>query len=316
MKQGKTILSHLTALAAIVIWASTCIVNKILFNANAEPMVLLALKVSIAVIFLFILTPRFRPWPGWKQALYRERYVIVTGVVGVTIYYLFDNYAVLNTLVTNFTLIATTSPIISALLAHFVEKKNTINRRFLCGTLLCLLGAVFVIYNGTFVLHLSPLGDLLAVGAAVTWASYSFFLSRMLRENEKQEQPLSLLQLTRNYMFWGCLLLWVCFFVSGHRPAELFQLNTGFYLSAVYLAIFPSCIALLLWGQANKRLGMVICSLYIYTSPILGILGSFIFLGERMTLIAVIGAVLVLSGMAIIQFRKSAPVSAQRKDTA
>ena len=294
--------AHLAAICALLIWSSTHIVNKLLFNAAADPLVLLVSRETLAVCCLFLLAPRFRPWPGWKQALRRDRYLIAAGVVGMFIYYLFDNYAVQNTYVTNFTLIITTSPILSALLSRYVDRSGPLGRRFLLGTALCIVGAAFVIFNGTFVLRLSPRGDLLTVGASVCWALYSFLLNRGLQENAQTEQPLSLLQFTRNYMAIGALLMWALFFATGHTAADLLHLGGAFYGSAAYLAVFSSCIAMVLWGRANSRLGTVVCSLYLYTSPLLGILASHLFLQERMTPVAVLGAVLILGGMAIIQF--------------
>src|SRR3712207_7760577 len=45
--------------------------------------------------------------------------------------------------------------------------------KLIAGSLLALLGVGIVIFNGQCVLHLNPLGDLLALTSSVCWAIYS-----------------------------------------------------------------------------------------------------------------------------------------------
>src|SRR3712207_7335676 len=48
--------------------------------------------------------------------------------------------------------------------------------KLIAGSVLALLGVGIVIFNGQCVLHLNPLGDLLALTSSVCWAIYSLLI--------------------------------------------------------------------------------------------------------------------------------------------
>ena len=47
------------------------------------------------------------------------------------------------------------------------------------GSILALIGVGLVVFNGSFVLKLSPVGDLLTLLAALSWAFYSLVIKKM-----------------------------------------------------------------------------------------------------------------------------------------
>lgn len=49
----------------------------------------------------------------------------------------------------------------------------------MAGSLLALVGVALVVYNGSFVLKISPLGDFLTLLAAFSWAFYSLIMRKM-----------------------------------------------------------------------------------------------------------------------------------------
>lgn len=48
----------------------------------------------------------------------------------------------------------------------------------MAGSLLALVGVALVVYNGSFVLEISPLGDFLTLLAAFSWAFYSLIMRK------------------------------------------------------------------------------------------------------------------------------------------
>lgn len=77
------------------------------------------------------------------------------------------------------------------------------------GSLLALVGVGLVIFNGNFVLKLSPLGDFLSLAASLSWAFYSLIMRQM-------SGRYSTVFVTRKVFFYGLLtILPVLPFVRG-----------------------------------------------------------------------------------------------------
>src|SRR3712207_9433357 len=71
--------------------------------------------------------------------------------------------AVKLTYVNNVSFIVSTAPLITTLLALALFKEFKAGWKLIAGSVLALLGVGIVIFNGQCVLHLNPLGDLLAL---------------------------------------------------------------------------------------------------------------------------------------------------------
>ena len=104
-------------------------------------------------------------------------------------------------LTANVSIIISIAPFLTALIAHFVLKDEKMKKSFFIGFVVAILGVALVTFNGRAVLKLNPLGDMLAVGAAVVWASYSIIIRKM----GKYEYPV--IFTTRRIFFYGLLLM-------------------------------------------------------------------------------------------------------------
>lgn len=292
---------HILALLCTLFWGTAYIASKALINLGLAPVQIIICRQGLAYLLLCLITRKYLPLGG-IQGLKRDRYLIIAGLLGTGMYYLLENSALDYTYATNVSLLVTTSPLVSAWFNRFLPgaQKTGLNRRFHIGMLCCLAGAALVIFNGNFVLKLNPLGDVLGLLAAVDWAGYSFFLSKAMAANEQSEQPLSPLLLTRRTLFFGWLLVLAAYPLlgDGFDPA-LFTPQGLLPLS--YLALFPSCCAFLFWGRAIAKIGMMRASVYIYFSPVVVIVASFLLLDEHLTLVSGAGAALILSGLLLSQ---------------
>ncbi len=85
-------------------------------------------------------------------------------------------------------------------------------------------------------------------------------------------------------------------------------------LSIAYIAIFASAIAFLFWTYGVSRLGPTRAGQFVNLMPIFGAGLAFSVLGEVPTLAQVVGAALVLSGIAFVEVRSRAPnITPQRR---
>lgn len=72
------------------------------------------------------------------------------------------------------------------------------------------------------------------------------------------------------------------------EPAILFNL--------LFLGVLASLICFVVWNVILKQLGTIRASNYIYLNPLFTLIGSAFLLGERLTMVALMGAVLILGG--------------------
>lgn len=57
-------------------------------------------------------------------------------------------------------------------------KSEKASKGLIYGSLLALMGVGLIVFNGSFVLKISPIGDLLTLLAALSWAFYSLIIKR------------------------------------------------------------------------------------------------------------------------------------------
>lgn len=72
-----------------------------------------------------------------------------------------------------------------------------------------------------------------------------------------------------------------------------------------FLGLFASAACFVAWNKACERLGTVRCSLGLYLIPVIAFLIAHVFLGETLPAAGVVGAVLVLAGVAVAGSAKS-----------
>ena len=76
------------------------------------------------------------------------------------------------------------------------------------GSILALIGVGLVVFNGSFVLKLSPVGDLLTLLAALSWAFYSLVIKKMTGRYPT-------VFITRKIFFYGVLTILPAFSSSS-----------------------------------------------------------------------------------------------------
>lgn len=293
MKPSDTLLrGHLAAGFSILVWGVTFVSTKVLLEAFT-PAEILFYRFVFAYAMLFLLSPRPIPISPLKQ----ERIYVLAGLTGVVFYFLFQNIGLQYTLASNAGVLVSVAPMFTAMVAAGMGKGHSLTRRFVLGFFLAIVGIAVVSFNGSFVLQLNPLGDILLLLAALSWAFYSNLMT--FTENN----GLSLVQTTRKIFFYG-LLLMLPVMAWFHEPLALDRFaQPALLLNMLFLGIGASAFCFLTWNSAVRTLGPVRTSVYIYLIPIVTIFFSVLLLDERMTLISSLGTVLILAGLVISERR-------------
>ena len=184
------------AIFTTIIWGTTLVSSKILLIEGLNPGEIMAGRFILGYLFLLILHPHFHK----PQKFTDELIFIAIGFFGGTLYFVSENTALIYTNATNVALICATVPIATAIISHFVLKEEKINKKFVIGSIISLLGVILVILNGNFILKLNPLGDLLTFIAVLSWSLYCVLLKCL-------KGKYNILYLTRNIFFYGLITI-------------------------------------------------------------------------------------------------------------
>ncbi len=298
---GKTdnYLYHLVALVTVVIWGSTFVFTKLLLLSGLSPAQIFTFRFLIAyvllVAFSFCQGRRFRWFSGsWKD----EGLMLALGVTGGSLYFLTENEALNYTTTTNTSLIVCSCPLVAALLISLFYKSQRLRKMQALGSLIAVVGVAVVVLNGCLVLHLSPVGDALALAANLCWAFYSLLL---IPVNRKYNAVF----ITRKVFFYGLLTMTPYYlmrqselpsFMGGTLDLHVL-LQPGVLTNLLFLGCVASMLCFLLWTWVMRKLGAVVATNYVYINPIATVVFAWWLLSEQITPFFVVGSVLILMGM-------------------
>ncbi|WP_160687878.1 DMT family transporter [Clostridium sp. C2-6-12] len=283
----KKLFLNLLALITVIIWATTFISSKILLN-TFTPLEVMFYRFVIAYFILLIIHPKFHKIESIKE----EFMFLIAGIAGGSVYFLTENTAVKISQVSNVSLIVATAPILTALLAHFFTKGEKLSKNLFLGFIVAISGVFLVIFNGNFMLKLNPLGDILALGAAISWSIYSI-------TTKKFGSKYNTLYLTRKIFFYA-LLTMIPFLFTSDFNFDVDKILTFKSLSnLLFLGIVASSLCYVVWNYTVDKLGVVKTNNYIYLIPAITLIFSVLILNEKMTLYSSLGAILIFLGVYI-----------------
>ena len=288
---NKKTIGHLAALLTIIIWGTTFISTKILL-VGFQPVEILFFRFVMGFIVLLMLSPKRLKTANRKE----ELTFAVAGLCGICLYYLLENIALTYTLASNVGVIISVAPFFTAILAHLVIKsEEKLRLQFFTGFIVAMVGIVLISFNGQK-LELKPIGDLLAIVAALVWAFYSI----LTRKINSFAYPVILT--TRRTFFYGILfMIPTLFFFDFQLDLSRFGELT-YLLNILYLGLGASALCFVTWNFAVKELGAVKTSVYIYMVPVITVLTSVLILHEQLTALASIGTILTLIGLFLSEY--------------
>lgn len=285
MKQSLKLWGHLAAGFTMFVWSVTFISTKVLLLVFT-PTEIVFYRFVFAYIALFLLSPKpMRPKSVREELLYAT-----AGLFGVTFYFTFQNVGLVYTLASNASLLVSVAPMFTAILAHFIWKKQGLSRHFFIGFVIAITGVALVAFNGHFVLRLNPLGDLLIVLGALSWAVYSNLLTQM-------DSQYTLVQRTRKVFFYGLVTMIPVLFLLDFEFGVTRLLQWQNLANLLFLGLIASALCFLIWAYAVERLGSVKTTTYIYLIPSITIFFAYLFLHEPITWATISGTLLILAGL-------------------
>ena len=276
---------HLSALLTIIIWGTTFISTKILL-ADFQPVEILFFRFIMGLLALLLVDPRHLRGTSRQQ----ELTFAAAGLCGICLYYLLENIALTYTMASNVGVIISAAPFFTAILSHLFLKEEKPCASFFIGFVVAMAGIALISFNGSK-LELNPIGDLLALLAALIWACYSVLTKKI------SGYGYHTILTTRRVFCYGILFMLPALFLFGFK-LELTRFTNPMYLfNILFLGLGASALCFVTWNFAVKTLGAVKTSVYIYMVPVITVATSVIILHEKITALAAAGTVLTLAGL-------------------
>lgn len=277
---------HLIAILTVAVWGLTFISTKVLINHGLTPQEIFFYRFLIAYIGIWFISPHHL----FTDRLKDELWLVAGGLFGGSLYFFTENTALGITQTTNVAFLICTAPLLTTFLSLLFYKSEKASKGLILGSVLALVGVGLVVFNGSFVLKLSPLGDLLTLAAALSWAFYSLIIKKMAGRY-------STLFITRKIFFYGVLTILPAFLLRPLQPDMTVLFQPAVLFNLLFLAVLASLVCFVMWNIVLKQLGTVRASNYIYLNPLVTMVASAFILDERMTPIALVGAACILFGV-------------------
>ena len=285
---NQKLLWHLLAVGVVAVWGTTFVNTKILYNSGLTPSEIFFLRFLIAYVAIWFISPRKLFANSWRD----EGTMLLLGITGGSLFFVAENSAVALTYVNNVSFITSTSPLVTVILGIVFVKSIKATWTLIVGSLIALVGVGLVIFNGSFILHLNPWGDLLALLTAVCWAVYTLLMKSV-------SERYSAVFITRKLFFYGLLTVLPMFLIDPWTATFSMLMTPKVVLNLLFLGLIASFLCFALWTVVIERLGVMTASNYQYLNPITTVVASAIWLSEPMTAIAYIGSALILIGVIV-----------------
>lgn len=293
LTQDNKTLSHLASLFTIIVWGTTFISTKVLLRSYS-PIEILFIRFVIGYIALWIAYPKQLRVTNKKQ----EVLFAAAGLCGITLYYLFENIALTYTLTSNVSVVVSVAPFFTAILGFLILKEEKLHLRFFLGFGIAIIGICLISFNSGTSISINPIGDLLAIGAAILWAFYSIITKKL------SSFQYNMIQTTRRIFFYGLLFMIPFLFTMDFNVSLKSFTNATNLLNFIFLGFVACALCFVTWNYAVRHLGTVKTSVYIYGIPVITAITSALILHEIITLTTVCGIVLTLIGLYLSEKRK------------
>ena len=274
----------------LLLWGSSFALLKLGLE-EISPINLAFLRFLIAVPFFFLYAYS-KDKQILDKSIFRDwKILMMLGLTGVTLYHTFQNVGLQFTTASNSSLIISANPIFIVLLDHFYMNVKITRKRIL-GIVLSLVGLIVVM--GPLRLIFSPtsvIGDLLSLGAALSWAFYSVFGKKVVSKYGAQRTTLF-------SMIFGTLFLFPILLFT-EQPALPTSMWLWFLL--LILSLLCSGMAYLIWYKVIGEVSATEAGVFLFFLPVISILFAKLILMESIDAFFVLGASLIMLGVIVTE---------------
>ena len=293
-KTSYILLGNIAIFLAVVFWGLSFVSMKSLLIAGFPPFTMILIRyLLVCLILIFMLF-----FNKENKKITRKDYWILalSGMIGVTLYFLFESKGIEYTTASNASIIIAMVPIFSLLVDIFYYK-NPVTWIQTMGIIASFVGVYLIILpssrvsGGTHVIW----GNLLMLGACISWVLYSIFSKQL-------HHKLSNFTITAYQSIFGTIFL---IFPALMEQSKWIPVVGVSWFHFLYLAILCSILSYFLYNYSLRHLGLSTVSVYINLIPVVGVIGSVLYLKENLYPIQIVGGLVVLLSLFLVNQKRT-----------
>ena len=276
-------------LLAIIFWGASFVATKTLL-LEIKPVTIIILRLIIASVlltFIAISTKR-----NFSLNIKSHSWILILALIAV--FHLWIQVTGLQyTTASNTGWIIGTAPIFMAIMG-LIFYKEKITLIALSGILLAVTGLLILFGKGdiTNIGFMENRGDFLVLGSAFTWGVYSTV-------NKKISLSYSPL-MTILYLFLMMAIIIIPFNLNSETIASVVHLSRIGWLMVLFLGLFCSGVAYVIWAQALRDMESAKVGAFLYLEPLVTVAAAGFFLKEEITMLMIFSGLLITIGVFLV----------------
>ncbi|MGB9600261.1 MAG: DMT family transporter [Myxococcota bacterium] len=289
---------YIYMITAALLWGGSFVGTKIALY-QIKPMTLIFFRYVIGSVIV-LTASRFI---GFQKIERRDlKWLILLCIFEPGLYFLFETYGIKETDPTIAALIIALIPVFVLLIAWAFKIEN-INIAKIAGIPLSISGVIIIslFENGSKnSIHSTPRGIFLVLMATITASSFTVLLSRLAKKYSSF--TLASFQVIFTVVFYLPLA------VYENYPSFKFRWDTQSTLALVYLGVFPTFFAYLLYAKGLSRIEGSVASLFTNLIPIFTAIISAVLLKTSPTIYTLIGGILIIGGVSLVTRKRNTDI--------
>ena len=302
---------YFIAAISVFFWGITFVCTKYLLQ-DFTSLEILFFRFIGAYLGLWLIYPKYEKIAARDNFLYA-----IAGLTGVVLYQLTENIAIHFTNASNVSVIVSICPLFTAILSQIFLKEKHLSVWFITGFVISITGVTLVCLNGNKTLEFNPKGDVLALASGICWGFYSILISVLNKRNYNNVAS------SRRIFFFSVLMM-IPLSLFGWRLGTNAAGSTGGvdseflqslyfsfdktvnaarfsnplnWLYLLFLGVVANGFCFAMWNKACKICGTVRINCALYLIPVVTIIFAFFTLGEKITLLGAVGALITIAGL-------------------
>lgn len=280
---------YLLILLAVIFWGTSFVATKdLLYEIKPVTIIILRLILAVALLTSIALYTKRK----FAINLKSHSWIFILALVAV--FHLWIQVTGLQyTTASNTGWIIGTAPVFMAVLG-FIFYKEKISLLQISGIVVAIAGLLLLIGKGdiTNISLIENKGDLLVLASAFTWGVYSMV-------NKKISLDYSPL-MTILYLFLMMAIIIIPFNLDSETISSVNNLSPVSWMWVLFLGIFCSGIAYVIWAQALRDMESAKVGAFLYFEPLVTVIAAWFFLNEEITLLMIFSGLLITAGVFIV----------------
>ena len=273
----------------MVFWGTSFVATKTLL-LEIKPVTIIILRLIIASILLTVIAISTKR--NFSLNIKSHGWIFILALIAV--FHLWIQVTGLQyTTASNTGWIIGTAPIFMAIMG-LIFYKEKITLIALSGILLAVTGLIILFGKGdiTNIGFMENRGDLLVLGSAFTWGVYSTV-------NKKISLTYSPL-MTILYLFLMMAIIIIPFNLNSETIASVVHLSLIGWLMVLFLGLFCSGVAYVIWAQALRDMESAKVGAFLYLEPLVTVAAAVFFLKEEITILMIFSGLLITIGVFLV----------------